>query len=355
MKILIPVLGFGKQGGYRVLSKLADAWADAGHIVDFLAPATSTAPYFPTRAKVITTTRNGLPTPNQSAGAPRRQTGFDNILSLYAGLKEIGARYDVVLANHSLTAWPVRLANCGNAKKVYYIQAYEHQYYPVTTSPIKHLLAKASYHLGLVHISNSRTYPTGRAGRQTGFVPPGIDYTTFFPRIDRPCLTDQPTITLGTIGRTEASKGTPIVLAAFEALHRADPRFRLKVAFGNLPSGWSHPAAEVTDIHGDAKLAEFYRSIDILMVGCIGQIGAPHYPVIEALACGTPVVHTGYFPGDNQNSWPVAQEDSDALSAGVQAVTNCSFVTTKTDKGIDFVRKNLGWPAVAATMLKYFD
>lgn len=355
MKILIPVLGFGKQGGYRVLSKLADAWADAGHIVHFLAPATSTTPYFPTRAKIITATRHGLSATSQLGDVSRKQTGADNILSLYAGLKEIGANYDVVLANHSLTAWPVRLANCGNAKKVYYIQAYEHQYFPITTSPIKHLLARASYHLGLVHISNSRTYPTGRAGRQTGFVPPGIDHATFFPRTDRPCLTEQPTIALGTIGRTEPGKGTRFVLEAFEALHRADPRFRLRVAFGNLPEGWSHPAAEVADIHGDAELAEFYRGLDILMVGCVGQIGAPHYPVIEAMACGTPVVHTGYFPGDEHNSWPVAQEDAAALYAGVQAVITCTNISKKTDQGIEFVQNNLGWPEIAATMLKYFN
>jgi hypothetical protein len=33
MKILIPILGFGRTGGYRVLSQLATEWCKQGHAV----------------------------------------------------------------------------------------------------------------------------------------------------------------------------------------------------------------------------------------------------------------------------------------------------------------------------------
>lgn len=352
MKIVIPILGFAKEGGYRVLSRLADAWLDEGHEVTFLVPETSRQPYFPTRANIIKANRKGIVAPADVRA--RKVSGWDNVRSIYSGLRRIGRNYDVVLANHCLTAWPVKLAHCGLARKAYYIQAYEPEYYPFRSDPIKHMLARASYHLGLIHISNSRAYPFGTAAHNCEFLPPGIDLQTFYSRTDRHDFADQSTITLGTIGRTEPYKGTQLVLDAFTNLHQTDSRFRLRVAFGNLPAGWSHPAAEVIEVHGDAELAQFYRDLDILLVACKGQIGAPHYPVIEALACGTPVVHTGYFPGDNQNSWPVEQNNPAALVAGVHEVMASTDVHGKTANGLEFVRKNLGWPSIAAAMLQYF-
>lgn len=52
MRILIPMLGFGRAGGYRVLSELANVWLRAGHDVAFAVPATSEVPYFPTEATI---------------------------------------------------------------------------------------------------------------------------------------------------------------------------------------------------------------------------------------------------------------------------------------------------------------
>ncbi|PHQ98798.1 MAG: hypothetical protein COB39_07470 [Marinosulfonomonas sp.] len=356
MKILIPILGFSWGGGYRVLSKLADAWLDLGHDITFLIPETSPPPYFPTRAAIIRANRRGvIDDDGVFAKTERKRTGADNILSLYAGLTDVGSRFDFILANHSLTTWPVKFAKCGTAKKIYYIQAYEPDYYSLRTDPIKHLLARLSYHFGLLHISNSRTYPKGSATGQVSFVPPGVDTDNFHPRENRTPLADSEVIYLGTIGRTEPYKGTQFVLDAFEKLHMTDPRFRLRVAFGNLPSGWSHPAAEVVTIENDNELADFYRSQDILLVGCIGQFGAPHYPVIEGMACGTPVVHTGYFPGNPDNSWLVAPENAQALVEGVNEVMACKTPATKTQNGLQFVSENLAWGKVATQMLDIFD
>ena len=53
MRILIPVLGFGRGGGYRVLSELASAWTRAGHEVTMLVHREAGTPYFPTNARII--------------------------------------------------------------------------------------------------------------------------------------------------------------------------------------------------------------------------------------------------------------------------------------------------------------
>ena len=54
MKILIPLTtGFGPQGGWRVLSQLANQWILQGHSVTFLVQKSSNLPYFPTQATIL--------------------------------------------------------------------------------------------------------------------------------------------------------------------------------------------------------------------------------------------------------------------------------------------------------------
>ena len=58
MNIVIPLLGFGKAGGYRVLSMLANEWILLGHEVYFIVPDDSSYPYFPTKATIIKSNNN---------------------------------------------------------------------------------------------------------------------------------------------------------------------------------------------------------------------------------------------------------------------------------------------------------
>jgi len=53
MRIIIPVLGFGRAGGNRVLSEFANEWVKQGCKVDFLCPDSSDEVYFPTSARVL--------------------------------------------------------------------------------------------------------------------------------------------------------------------------------------------------------------------------------------------------------------------------------------------------------------
>lgn len=52
----------------------------------------------------------------------------------------------------------------------------------------------------------------------------------------------------------------------------------------------------------DEELAFFYRSLDILIAAGHIQLGACHYPVLEGLASGVAVIHSGYLPGTSANS-----------------------------------------------------
>lgn len=352
MRILIPVVGFGPQGGYRVLSRLADAWLALGHEVHFLVPETSGPAYFPTSAAIMYCGRNGvIPAVDPLDIAPPKWRGLHNIRCLRSGLQTIGRKFDLIIANHNLTAWPVYVTDCGGARKIYYVQAYEPAYYHLWRDPVKWLLAMLSYRLPLEQVVNASVYPQWAVGSAVGCVFPGIDLSTFCPSGRQRRFHDHCELVLGTIGRHEPHKGTRYVLQAFELLHQTHPNARLRVAFGNLPAGWHHPAAEVVEISNDSELAAFYRSLDILVVGCYGQQGAPHYPVIEGMACGTPVVHTGYYPGNSDNSWPAAPRSPAALVGAVNELLSDPEREAKIQCAEALVRDTLAWPAVARAFL----
>lgn len=354
MRILIPVTGFGRAGGYRVLSEMANAWVRAGHAVDFLAPDTSGMPYFPTVAGIIWCDLNGL----VSVGNDNRQftprRGWQLLVTLYRSLKNIGNDYDIVLANHSFTAWPTRFAIKNRKKTFYYIQAYEPEYYKMEKRPLGYLFSRLSYFLGLRQIVNTAVYTQHYGVSGDHVVPFGIDRKTFRPKTEVDSISGYDHITIGCIGRAEPAKGTKYVLEAFETLWANDKRFRLKVAYGNLPNDWAHEAVETVIPKNDDELAAFYRSLDILMAAGTVQHGAPHYPVLEAMASGVPVVHTGYLPGNEFNSWIARSKSSSSLAKQVKLIVAENNLTEKTKKAIQDVEP-FAWDAVAQSMISCFE
>ena len=352
MKILIPIIGFGPTGGFRVLSRLATEWRRAGHSITIVSPLGTAAPYHPTEADVSWAPMWGPITVANTALPARRWQGARNVVSVWNGTRRLAADHDVVLANHSLTALPAYLAGARSQTRFYYIQADEAEYYRDEGAPVKAALARLSYALPFRQIVNAPVYFDNPAIDADVFVPPGVDLANFSPRAHRD-FADGESVVLGCIGRHEEAKGTRYVLEAFTQLHAADPRYRLRVAYGNLPAGWSHPAAEMVVPQNDSELADFYRSVDILVAPGTIQHGAPHYPVMEAMACATPVVTTGYMPAAPDNCWLVANRDATAIAVA------CRDIVADAGYGVRVARAQqamlaFDWPAVAAKMLAIF-
>lgn len=318
MKILIPIIGFGRAGGYRVLSELANHWIRAGHHVAFLVDQRTEPPYFPTCAEIMYFDAAGSVSGECRGKSSFKKSGnsFGIYLGMLRSLNKIAADFDVVLANHSLTAIPVSLARVGRAKRFYYIQAYEPEYYELEKggkSTVLKWLSALSYRLPLEQIANAPIYIGYKSIRATCWIPPGLDGECFYRRSDEPYSSPDGEVKIGIIGRSEPSKGIVYALHAFDQLEKTQKNYSLKVAFGNLPENWSHSRAEVVVPRNDKELAEFYRSVDVLIAPGIVQLGACHYPVIEAMACGTPVITTGYAPADEKNSWLVPIKDSSSI------------------------------------------
>lgn len=352
MKILIPILGFGRAGGYRVLSELANAWLRRGHEVVFLCPDSSDAPYFPTVAKIAWV--DGKGTVSETRSGKTKPSGRYNLQALFRGVKKIGRQYDVIFANHSFTAWPVAFTSCGEAKLLYYVQAYEPEYYANKKTLKGYLLAMVSalsYYLPLKRVVNSPVYFHYKNLRATEFVPPGIDLDIFKPIGTRRDIESAETIVIGCIGRHEPEKGTIYVLRAFEELYKKDKRFLLRVAYGNLPDGWKHERCEIVTPKDDYELAEYYRSLDVLVAPGTIQHGAPHYPVLEGLASGCAVVTTGYMGATPETAWIVKNRDIESIIDAInKLVIDSKMRCSRIDRGLIYTIE-FSWDSIAEQML----
>lgn len=361
MRILIPVIGFGRAGGYRVLSELASHWTGLGAEVDFLVDARSDPPYFPTRAGIRRFGRDGREAAANANPAPFAARG--NAASIYLGmwraLRQLTPGYDVVLANHSLTTWPVALAPPparGRRGRVYYIQAYEPEYFAGERgwrARVLQVLSDASYRLPMRRVVNAPIYLEYRSIRAAEWIPPGIDDALFTRRPTLPGSVHGEPWTIGVIGRREPGKGTADALAAFERLAARRSDVRLRVAYGNLPDGWSHPRAEVVVPADDRELAAYYRSLDVMLAPGRVQLGAAHYPVLEAMASGVAVVTTGYLPAAPDNAWLVPIHAPDAIAAAIEDImrTPPDVLAARLDRAAAAV-ESFTWHAVAGRFLE---
>ena len=353
MRILIPILCFARGGGTRVLSELANEWIRRGHEVVFLCPDSSDEPYFPTIAKILWV--NGQGGVFKTRASKAKSSGSYHLQALFQGLRKVGHQYDVILANQSLTAWPVAIVSCGSASKIYYVQAYEPEYY-INMRNIKDyllmILSALSYHLPIEKIVNAPIYYRYKNLRASTFVPPGLDLNIFKPLENQRDIQQEATIVIGCIGRHEPEKGTIYALRAFEELYKIDKRFILRVAYGNLPDGWHHKRCEIIVPNNDKELADFYRSVDILIAAGTVQHGAPHYPVLESLATGTAVVTTGYMGATDETAWIVKNKDVQSIVDSVFKILSDSVERrNKIVLGLKAVQK-FSWHSVAEKMMQ---
>ncbi len=278
-----------------------------------------------------------------------------NLCSLLLGMCRYSQSSDVFLANQSLTVWP-NLLCISTAKKFYYVQAYEAEFYGKSASgrrPLLQLQAWLGHFLPLRRIANAPVYLSFRNLRARSWVPPGVDFSLFSPR-PRSKQSNETTATLACIGRKEPDKGTRDVLEAFAVLKSNLHSVRLLVAYGNLPEGFEDvEGIEVVVPANDAELADFYRSADIFIAPAIGQHGAPHYPVMEAMACGVPLIATGYLASSPENCWLVPERDAVAIAEAVRRVLADPLERSRRVQTALADIAAFSWDAVAAKMFTH--
>lgn len=355
MKILIPVFGFGFSGGARVLSELANHWISSGNKVTFICFADSAKPYFPTKANIIWIDYNGTQMFSNTLKTRNYPLKYFFIRdSLKNAINNYGNDFDIVLATHSFTALPVYLSNI-KAKKFYYIQAHETEYYSV--GGIKHffykIAAKRSYGYDLNRIVNCELYLNYKEIKANKFVYPGIDLNIFYSKKN---ISDEKKekFIIGCIGRIEKTKGSKFVLDAFNILKKQNLNLELHIAFGNMKVA-NIEGVKIVTPKNDNELADFYRSVDVLVAPGTVQIGAIHYPVLEAFACGTSVVTTGYSKADKFNSYIVPINDVNSIVDSIKLIINDPETANIKAELAKKVVKDFTWETVSNKMINYFS
>jgi glycosyltransferase involved in cell wall biosynthesis len=355
MNILIPVLTFGPGGGHRVLSKLADELIRIGHHVAFLCPDGNKPPYFPTLAEIKWADRDGNITAEHNSG-PSNQ---ENALSIQKKLKKAlykipKSSYDLVIANHSLTVIPIKRTGWGK-KTLYYVQAYEPDMYKVLgglKNRILSYLSQRSYSQHLFTVVNSDIYLNYKKLKASRTLYPGIDFKLFYPQQKQE---NNDRIIIGTVGRAERFKGTQYILDAFGILKKQFPTLELHIAYGNADDYEAQEGIHCFQPHGDEALATFYRSLDYYFCAGFIQLGAFHYPVVEAMCCGIPVITTQYYPSDESNAWLIRpQVTADIVSQFEKAHSNPELKNQKLAQALKDVQQ-LDWKTVGEKFNGYLD
>lgn len=357
MKILIPILGFGKGGGNRVLSELSNYWISLGHEVSFICLSESTLPYFPTTAKIYWVDKSGKIIDSNIKDQKR---SFLNVISqcrrLTRAMNEVTGKFDVVLANQALTSWSVYLSK-NKAQKYYYIQAYEagYNFYQFSIKNILvGLMAYLTYKLPLIRIVNSPIYFKYSNIRSSYYIPPGLDFSKFYP-VETGSSNNS--LVIGCVGRLEKFKGTLDVYNAFKILVAKQADVSLYVAYGDI-NNYEEEYRDKIRIFtpkNDAELGQFYRSLDILIAPGTVQFYAHHYPVMEAMASKVPVITTGYLPADRSNSWIVGPYSPEQIAESVLFIRDHQEVVKhKTELAYNNIQY-YKWTTIAQDFLRIFE
>ena len=352
LNIIIPIWQFGKAGGLRVLSKLANAFKEMGHNVLVISYyKNNEEPYFPIECDVKYVDEEGNfaeptiePKKNRLTKNLEEYTRYKALLN---ALNNLSDRYDIALANANKTAFSVSKSKIKN--KFYYIQAYE-AWYTQKIGFVYNYLAKKSYKLNnLIKIVNADLYKDYKEIHTDYVVPPGLDLDLYHIKDKSAYWDKKRSFVIGHIGRIEEWKGSRETAEAVKILQKEGVNVKYQVAF-------NPPAEDICDYElvkpdGDVNLSNYYRSVGVLVAPCSIQLGAIHYPVIEAMACGTPVVTTGYYPATNENAYIVGVNSPNEISNAVKDIMNNYNLAMQKVQIANDKLKEFAWDKVSEKMI----
>ena len=287
MKIAIPISRFDSSGGIRVLSVLANGLAEREYSVSFVVPRGQHEPFFPLDSRIEIHVINPDFGKNIVGGLLKK---FQLAFGSPAGV-------DVAIANAFMTAYSVKISKMlGRTRRaLYFVQHYEPIAFGeyaegnVFLRALKKKFAEKTYHLGLECVSNSRWTAQMLRDKHrvhSSIAPLGVDTNIFRP-IRRPEQKQVPVILA--IGNANPIKRFDLFVKVAESIRRR-LNCRIVVATHDRSLRNQCTAAEFVSPKNDDEIAELYNSATVFVsTSAYEGFGLP---LLEAMACGTPVVTT---------------------------------------------------------------
>ena len=293
MKITFVLPSLGRSGGMRVLSKYTELLQKRGHKIVIV----STPQKQPTSIQQLRSLIKGkgwLPP------LPKEESHFDNMdveCHVLETHRQITNRdvpdADIIMATWWETAEWVAALSPSKGAKVYFIQHYEaFDYLPqgrveATWRLPMHKIVVAKW---LADIAREKYNDLC-----ISVVPPTVDTKKFY---DVQSQAQQPrgkqsVPTVGMYYTTTPWKGCKMAIEAFSLAAKKIPNLRL-VAFGSgdtpPPDLLLPPGTEYNMSPTQEELTKFYSKCDAWLFSSISE--GFGLPIIEAMACGTPVIGT---------------------------------------------------------------
>lgn len=353
--IIIPVWGFGKAGGDRVLAKLGTEFHRKGYKTLMLSHYYTNEPYYPIDCPIMYVDKNGreaerVDVENNRTIFTKTSHHFERNRGVKLALNRLSDEYNVVLANYSLTAYPVSKSRI--AHKFYYIQAYEAFAGGGIKQKLKNSLVRKTYKLDLHRIVNADYYLDYKEIHSNRVVPPGLDLKTYFPKTNY-WKTGETKFTVGCIGRRAVHKGTYDVIEAVKIIRNEGYDIDFKIAFTRFDDIYEDYIYEQPD--GDNNLAAYYRSLDLLIAPCTIETGAVHYPTLEAMASGVPLISTGNYPANNDIAYIVPPCRPDVIAEKIKKIIdNYDEAIIKAERASERI-KSFAWDSVSDEMLRIIE
>ncbi|MBA4147335.1 MAG: glycosyltransferase family 4 protein [Verrucomicrobia bacterium] len=323
MNVAIPISRFDSSGGIRVLTVLANGLAARDYNVSFVVPRGRHSPFFPL-----------------DPGVNVHIVGSDAGDSLLGGLIKkvqlafgLPPRVDVAIANAFMTAYSVRFSKAiGRCDRgLYFVQHYEPLAFgaygqgSAWLKKVRTIAARLTYHLRVECVTNSRW--TAQMLREQHSVnsmiaPLGVDTGIFHPDSVK-CEPGNAQPFVMAIGNSNPIKRFDLFAATARALNkRLSSRF-LVASHSPTLFRVDDLDLEATASRNDYELADLYRR-----ASCFVSTSAMEgfgLPLLEAMACGTPVVTTDSggirdFCKDRYNCLIVTSDRPEDLAAAIEEV-----------------------------------
>ncbi|MDD5669776.1 MAG: glycosyltransferase family 4 protein, partial [Candidatus Omnitrophica bacterium] len=330
----------------KVLVSIANEMAARGWKVGFVCPDYAHIPGFPLHPGIQV---RAVATGNRSLPKVFKKILFYLKLSLY---DFSSAKF--CLANYfptALCAFTAKLARFSRVTIVWYVQGFEAKSHGLLAqaNPLSRIfrcfLAHLSYRIPIPVLCVSRWVRTS-IGRPDGTVvyPPAIDLAVFSP--EKKESANSSCMIIGTVGRGGGTKGYDYFLKAIENLECSlkikilivSPDKKGIVVPGKFP-------AELIEGSNERVMADFYNRCDVFVLSSLAE-GFP-LPVLEAMACGCPVITTACggvsdYAEDGVNCLVVPPAQPGAMSEAIFRLYDNPGLRKKLSSAAQGTVKNFG-------------